>query len=85
MIRCREPGTGPVRCRGAGHRGGRSDRAGSGGRCPVTGVSGVRCVRTQGGGGSRRGAPASDDNAARGAPTPVQGSGGACRTPRPAA
>ncbi|GAA1008466.1 hypothetical protein GCM10009564_20990 [Streptomyces thermogriseus] len=39
-------------------------------------------MRTQGGGGSRRAAPASDDNAEGDAPTPVQGSGGARAEPR---
>ncbi|PWE09618.1 hypothetical protein DD630_24680 [Streptomyces sp. BSE7F] len=46
--------------------------------------SGVWCVQLQGGGGRQRGALATDDNAAGGTPTPVQGSGGVRARPRDA-
>ncbi|QBJ91547.1 hypothetical protein D0Z67_15465 [Streptomyces seoulensis] len=39
-------------------------------RCRSIPVSGVWCVQVQGGGGSRRGASASDDNAADGRARP---------------
>ncbi|MCF0091114.1 hypothetical protein B0E37_06233 [Streptomyces sp. MH192] len=63
----------------------RSDQVGWEGRgASSADPSGVRCVRLHSGGGRRGGALATDDNAAGGTPTPVQGSGGVRAGPRDA-